>query len=241
MKILDNLLDYLSAQNVLVRNVTIGAHWTAVSTSGCGLASTMAEPHPHTGPSVREAGELTEKSAAELMRLARSEHLMEASVGMATLNSLIEIDEDEWSEVNAFEILAAHGAEKDVAIVGHFPFVPKLKEIARNLWIIEKRPRPGDLEADMTSEILPRCQVVGITGTAFINHTLESLLQLCQGAFVMVLGPTTPLTPRLFDYGIDAISGSKVVDEKQVLRYVSQGATFRQLHRHGIKLLTLVK
>ncbi|MBW2038193.1 MAG: hypothetical protein JRI46_01130 [Deltaproteobacteria bacterium] len=241
MKILEDLLDHFSPQDILVRDVRIGAHWTAVLTCGCGLASTMAEPPPHAGPSVREAGKLIEKDAAELMKLACSEHLMEASIGMATMNSLIEIEEDKWSEANASEILAAHGSGKDVAIVGHFPFVPKLKETARNLWIIEKRPQPGDLEADRALDILPRCQVVGITSTAFINHTLESLLQLCQGAFVMLLGPTTPLTPLLFDYGIDAISGSKVVDEEQVLRYVSQGATFQQLHHAGIKLLTMTR
>ncbi len=241
MKILEDLLDHFTLQDVPVRDVRIGAHWTVVLTRGCGLASTMAEPPPHAGPSVRGVGKLTEKGAAELMKLAHSEHFMEASIGMATMNSLIEIEEDKWSEANAFDILAAHGAGKDVAIVGHFPFVPKLKEIARNLWTIEKRPQPGDLEADRSSDILPRCQVVGITSTAFINHTLESLLELCQGAFVMLLGPTTPLTPLLFDYGIDAISGSKVVDEDQVLRHVSQGATFQQLHHAGVKLLTMTK
>jgi len=241
MKILEDLFHSCSAYDAPVREVRIGVHWTTVLTRHCGLASTMPDPHPHVGPSVREAGILTEKSLTELMKLALSEHLLEASIGMATINSLIEIDEVGCSETNAADILAARGTGKDVAIVGHFPFVPKLKEIARNLWVIEKRPQPGDLEEHRASDILPRCQVVGITSTSFINHTLESLLELCRGAFVMLIGPTTPLTPILFDYGIDAISGSKVVDEEEVLRYVSQGATFRQLHRHGVKLLTMTK
>jgi len=90
-------------------------------------------------------------------------------------------------------------------------------------------------------DILPQCHVVVITGTSFINHTLESLLELCREAFVMLIGPTTPLTPILFDYGIDAISGSKVVNEDQVMRYVSQGAIFRQLHHHGVRLLIMMK
>ena len=182
-----------------------------------------------------------EKGIGELMNLARSEKLLEASIGMATINSLIETDEAKCSEINAFDVLAQEGKGKDVSIIGHFPFVSKLKEIARNLWVIEQRPRPGDLEADRAVDILPRCQVVGITSTTFINHTLESLLALCQGAFVMLLGPSTPLTPLLFDYGIAAISGSLVVDEAQVVRHVTQGATFQQLHHAGIRLLTVTK
>ena len=241
MKILQNLLNHVATQTIPVREIRIGAHWTAVSTRGCGLASTIPDPHPHTAPSIREAGLLTEKDAIELTNLALSEHLMEASVGMATINSLIQIDAAEWSELNAFDILASRGAGQNIAIVGHFPFVSKLRDVAQNLWIIEKRPHPGDLEADKAAEILPQCQVVGITSTSLINHTLESLLALCHGAFVMLIGPTTPLTPILFDYGVDAISGSRVVDEEQVLRYVSQGATFQQLHRHGVKLLTMTK
>jgi len=241
MKILEDLLEHLTPSEVSLQDVIVGAHWTAVMTLRCGLASTMGDSHPHKGPSVRDAGNLTEKGITELMQLVRSESLMEASIGMATINSLIEIDENRCSEVNAFDLLAEQGAGKEVAVVGHFPFVPKLKEIAQNLWVIEQRPYPGDIEADRAAEILPRCQVVGITGTAFINHTLESLLALCRDAFVMLIGPTTPLTPLLFDYGVDAISGSQVVDEAQVVRYVTQGATFQQIHHAGVRLLTMTK
>ena len=239
MKILEDLLDHFSAYEAPLREVIIGAHWTAVLTQGCGLASTIENPHPHRGPTVHDAGRLTEKTSVELMHLVRSEGLMEASIGMATINSLIAIDEERCTETNAFDILAEQGQGKDVAVVGHFPFVPKLKEIVRNLWVIEQRPHPGDLEADRARDILPRCQVVGITSTTFINHTFESLLELCRDAFVMFLGPTTPLTPLLFDYGVDAISGSKVVDEARVIRHVKEGATFQQIHHAGVRLLTM--
>jgi hypothetical protein len=54
---------------------------------------------------------------------------------------------------------------------------------------------------------------------------------------VIVLGPTTPLSPVLFDYGVDMVSGTKVVDVEAVLRCISQGATFKQVK--GVRLLTL--
>jgi len=58
----------------------------------------------------------------------------------------------------------------------------------------------------------------------------------------MLLGPTTPMTPVIFDYGIDMISGSMVIDKERALTFIKQGANFRQLKRSGaIRLLTLQK
>jgi uncharacterized protein (DUF4213/DUF364 family) len=240
MKILNDVINSLPHRGTKVREIHVCAHWTAVLSKRCGLASTFKEEgHPHKG--VRDVGHLTKKNASELALYSRSEHLLEASIGMAAINSLIDIDESTCIEANAYEILLEKGRGKNVAVVGHFPFLSMLKDSVKNLWIIEKRPLEGDLREDVAEEILPQCDVVGITGTTFINHTLEGLLAHCKESFVAMIGPTTPLTPVLFDYGIDVISGSKVVDHHEVIRFISQGATFKELHRHGVKLLTMMR
>ncbi len=240
MKILEDVIDSLPHRDTKVGEIHVCAHWTAVLSKHCGLASTFKEEgHPHKG--VSDVGGLTEKNAFELALYSRSEHLLEASIGMAALNSLIDIDESKCVEANAYEILSEKGKGKNVAVVGHFPFLSMLRESVRNLWVIEKRPSEGDLPEEAAGEILPQCDVVGITGTAFINHTLEDLLAQCKGSFVALIGPTTPLTPVLFDYGIDVISGSKVVEPQEVIRFISQGATFKELHHHGVRLLTMMR
>ncbi|UCD70973.1 MAG: DUF364 domain-containing protein [Syntrophobacterales bacterium] len=240
MKILDDVIDSLSHGEPKVREIHVCAHWTAVLSRYCGLASTFKEEvHPHKG--VRDVGHLMERSAFELALYSRSENLLEASIGMAAINSLIDIDESRCVEANAYEIILEKGRGRNVAIVGHFPFIPMIEESAKNLWVIEKRPLEGDLPEEAAQEILPQCDVVGITGTSFINHTLEDLLAQCKGSFIALIGPTTPLTPVLFDYGIDVISGSKVVEPQVVIRFISQGATFKELHHHGVKLLTMMR
>ena len=47
--------------------------------------------------------------------------------------------------------------------------------------------------------------------------------------------------PVLFDFGIHAICGTRVTDEAEVVRHISQGACFKQLRGHGVRLLTMVK
>ena len=159
---------------------------------------------------------------------------------MATINSLLEIDEGRCLDVNAGDLLVEKGRGKKVALIGHFPFVPKLRQAAKELWVIERQPRDRDLGEEQSERLVPQADVVGITGTAFTNHTIEHLLALCRPeAYVIVLGPTSPLSPVLFDYGVDVVSGTKVVDPGVVLCCVSQGATFRQLK--GIRLLTMKK
>jgi len=162
MTILDQIISSL-ARDSEVRQVCCGIHWTAVVSRHCGLSSTFQDPPPHG--QVRDVGFLTQKTALELVDYARSDVQLEASIGMATLNSLIDINEGRCVELNAFEILAEKGKGKDVAVVGHFPFVPKLQSLARKLWVIEKRPREGDLPAEDAEKVLPRAEVVAITGT----------------------------------------------------------------------------
>jgi uncharacterized protein (DUF4213/DUF364 family) len=237
MKILDDLISTLREDSA-VQGIYVCVFWTAVVSRHCGLASTLHEGHPHH-KIVREPGKLRSKSALELAEYAKSDHLLEASIGMAAINSLIDIDEARCTEKNAFEALAEKGKDKNIAIVGHFPWIPKLKKIARNLWVIEQRPREGDLPAEASEEILPKADVVGLTGTAFTNHTIEKLLELSKGKFIVMIGPTSPLSPVLFDYGVDVIGGTKIVDPEKVVRFITEGAT--HIQTEGIKHLNMFR
>lgn len=239
MKILEDLILSLKGNDFPVKSVHTCVFWTAVVSKHCGLSSTFRDEKPSHERGVKDVGNLTRKTALELAEYARSESLLEASIGMAAINSLIVIDESKWIEKNAFEIILEKGEGENVAIVGHFPWIPKLGGKVKNLWVLEQRLREGDLPAKQADRILPQCDVVGITGTSFINHTLEGLLNLCKKAFVVMIGPTTPLSPFLFDYGIDVICGTQVVEAEKLIRSISEGATFKEVT--GVRLLTLAK
>ena len=238
MKIIDDLLSVLN-YDALIKGMCQGPFQTAVLTLGCGLASTPHDSGPHHSRTpVAEAGLLMEKDVRALAHMAKSVSPLEAAIGMATINSLIEVDEHKCQEVNAGDLLAKKGEGKRVAIVGHFPFVSQLRTVAKELWVIERNPQEGDSTEAESEKIIPQADVIGITGTAFTNHTLERLLSLCGSkAYVMILGGTTPLSTILFDYGINAVSGARVIDPETVLCCISQGATFRQIR--GMRLLTM--
>ena len=240
MKILDDLVSTLNMEP-RVKDIRQGLFHTGVLTDRCGLAATLPrDALQQEHPSVIEPGDLLQKSTSELVRMAYSDIITEAAIGMATINSLLEVDENRYLNLNAGNLIAERGMGKKVAIVGHFPFIPDLRKAAKELWVIEKNPREGDATETEASNFIPQADVVGITGTSFTNHTLEQLLELCNpDAYIVILGDTAPLSSVLFDYSIDAVSGTKVVDPELALRCVSQGANYRQIR--GIIKLTMTK
>lgn len=248
MNLLDALLAHLPDGKI--RDVRVGAFWTAVvaqvnGATRCGLAATLhnVADHHHTDqPDVRDAGTLYAREARALAELARAASRMEASIGVATINALLPPPREPSAHINAEEVIAREGAGKRVALVGHFPFVPRLRARVGTLWVLEEQPRGDDLPARAATAIIPQADVLAITGTTIINHTFDALMALRRAdARVLVLGPSTPLSPILFEYGVDFISGAIVENVDAVLRGVSEGATFRQLHRLGVRLVTLAR
>lgn len=239
MKVLDDLISTLNPE-AKVRDIRLGLFHTAVLTRNCGLAATLPrDALRQEQPSVGETGSLLEKNALELARMSCSDNILEAVVGIAAINSLLEVNEEQCRELNASQLIADRGKGKKVAIVGHFPFIPRLREVVKQLWVIEKNPREGDFTEAEAENLIPQADVVGITGTAFTNHTIEKLLQLCRPqAYVVIVGDTAPLSPVLFDHGINAICGTRVIDPRLALHCVSQGATYQQIK--GIRQLTMV-
>jgi len=246
MQVIADLLETLPDGEVL--DVRIGLHWIAVvlETGGvqrCGLASTLraADEAEHAkGPDVPQAGQLELYSGRELAALALNNQPTLASVGIAAINALLPLNPHLWREDNAGEVLARYGQGRRVALIGHFPFVSQLRSLVGDLQVLELVPQDGDLPASAAPEVLPHAEVVAITGMTLANHTLDGLLGLCDPkAQVMVLGPSTPLSPVLFDHGVDIISGAVVTAVEPVVHILSQGGSFRQIHRAGVRLVNM--
>ena len=145
MTVVDELLAGLETDSP-VKEVVVGALWTAVVLDStpphCGLASSVIvrRHYEHEAPPVPRAGQLLESSARDLAEGLRSSSFLEASIGMATLNSLLEVDEEACEKINAAEVIIERGTGRDVAIVGHFPFVDRVRSKAKNCWVIELEP-----------------------------------------------------------------------------------------------------
>ena len=74
------------------------------------------------------------------------------------------------------------------------------------------QPEWGDYPAEAAEVLLPQQDFVFMTGATFANKTMPRLLELSKHAVTVLVGPSVPLHPILFDYGANGLSGFTVTD-----------------------------
>jgi uncharacterized protein (DUF4213/DUF364 family) len=215
-------------EKAAVRRCLVGQSWTMVESEGIGLAMTHTDDRSHWALRDPLAG----RALIDLSAHVRSWNVCEACIGLAALNAHYnrrerveallgrELPGSRYEPV--FAAMAQEVEGKKVAVIGRFPGLEDLAKLCR-LSILERRPQPGDLPDFACEYVLPEQDYVFITGTTIINKTLPRLLQLCAGARVVLVGPSVPLTPAWFDWGVDVIAGSVDTEPERLWTNVSEG------------------
>ena len=244
--LLDRILETLPP-NWHTDSIHIGLNWTVSVVQNqagqrrAGLAATPA-PKRVAAQSQLQYGPnppaITD--AASLACSARAGDPVEAAVGLATLNALLQPDPAQLAHIDAADWLVSHGRGRKVALVGRFPFIDELKPVVAQLWVLELNPQPDEYPANQAPLLIPQADVVAITSSTLVNHTLAGLLALARPeAKIMLLGPSTPLTPILFEFGVELLSGVQVVDLEATLASVAQSGNFQKMK--GVQRVTLQK
>ncbi len=222
--------------NLKVCDVRIGLGYTGVklSTGQAGVCHTLAD-EPVCCQKIDRAGTFSGSLALEIARLADSWKLGEAVVGVATINALSEIvlqtSTDRYSITENADCTDQIEINNDdtVAMAGYIrPFIPFIRSKAKTLYIMERNPRVQDedvLPDSACSEIIPKADIVIITGTAVANGTIDTLLELSRNAReVAVVGPTASMIPDpLFKRGATMMGGISVTNSERLLQVISEG------------------
>lgn len=226
-----------------VEDVLIGIHWTMVRADGVGMAMTP----PDGVRSIPGAGSFRGRPLRELAALAKSWHPLEAALGVAALNAHFnapptlaktwDFHPETQANESVFTAMMDQLAGKKVAVVGHFPYLESLASIC-DLSILERHPLPGDLPDPACEYILENQDYFFITGVTLINKTLPRLLELGRQAQIIMVGPSVPLTPLWFEWGVSALAGTAVLDAERTWLHVAQGGD-RSVFKHGAQMVKL--
>ena len=237
MNLLESLIE--KVPKVPVDEVTIGVFSTLIKAGDLsGIASTLHTDKPHQR--IPNSGQLRSYNLQELAKFSLDRNLITASIGVAAINCFHNSQKLKYRFKNAKEIILEKGKNLKVGVIGHFPFLSKMKPYFSELYIFEKEPQTGDLSEIEIPRLLPQCEVVALTATSITNHTFSKIMKYCSdNAFVIMLGPTTPLSPLLFDYGLDVIAGTIVEDYEVFKRHVIEATPTKYLK--GKKFVILNK
>lgn len=148
---------------------------------------------------------------------------LEVSIAMACINSCLP-KPDKILTGNVFDILYKEVKKSKTAFIGHFPRAEKWRREGLDISIIELIPRPGDIRWDESESALENSDIVFITGVTFLNKTFKEVIEKTPNAkYRVLMGPSAPVVPELFDYGIQILGGTYIEDEELALKYWQRG------------------
>ena len=230
--IYDRLLGELPNVGV-VHDCVVSKSWILVRSEAVGMAVGVAKSPGDLRQPQSIQPPLAGASLRDVAACLKSWDLSEAAAALAALNSFLNSPQrvQSWlrgplEDVESNQVFVRMSSElegKNVAVVGHFPGLEQLADHCR-LVILERNPREGDLPDFAAEYVLPEQDYVFITGTALVNKTLPRLLELSARAQVVLVGPSVPLTPLWFEWGVDILAGCVVTDAARVWAAARQGA-----------------
>ncbi|MEG0027481.1 MAG: DUF364 domain-containing protein [Raoultibacter sp.] len=239
-------------EDILVTDCCLGTHWCYVEAE-CGMGVSFAT----SGGAKRNFTQnLSGLSLREVAELSKSWNFPEASLGVAALNAWysrpalvdplgatydapVEMPDGTIRKIDAFELYRPRLAGKRVTIVGHFPHVERIGEIA-DLTVLERNCTNALDTPDPACEyLIPSQDFVFMTGVTNINKTAPRLLDLAKNATVIMVGPSVIPSPFLFDWGVEMLAGSVVADPEKTKVAVKLGAG--QLFGEALQMMSIVK
>ena len=239
----DRLIDPIP-EDLTVTAASVGPKWCRITSceGGAGMAFSMPAS---TRPALHENGEFVGARLRDVAQRAKSWNLAEAGMGMAAVNSWHSLPararangfapcaDNNWAK--SFHPYREATRGRKVAVIGHFPFAPAALSEAGELFVFERNPVEGDYPDSASEYLLPECDYVFITGSSFVNKTIPRLLELSRNATTVMIGPSTPASPILFDYGVDVITAF-ACDQGALLDEALDGNLLGGMYEAGMRV-----
>jgi uncharacterized protein (DUF4213/DUF364 family) len=220
--------------DAVVEQVAVGFRFIGIVAGGrVGLSSLLG-----ACPAGADAGlpeTVLGRTAAEAAKNLAADSPFAICLGLAAVNAANAPDpaSDIEAAITAENLIVDLGRDKSVGLVGHFPFTEALRQAANRFHLFELREVPGAVERNQWEAVLAGLDLLAVTGTALLTRQMAFYLSHAAQAVIVILGPTTPLSPVLFDFGADYLCGSVVTDNRRVLDGVRAGLPFRALKKSG--------
>jgi uncharacterized protein len=249
-----------------VERVVVGLFFTGVKLSN-GCAGSCATPIktipeavccPSSAMAMPFPGKLAGRKAADLAQEALSSHGIRRAIGVAAINALAEFcwqrrphPEIEVSlGIDAFDATQIEMGDNVVVVGAFVPFLKELKRRRQPFLVLEQDPatlKPDELPffrpAEKAAKVLPKADVVLITGSTLVNNTLEGLLALVRPeARVTIVGPSVGMLPDAFlARGADILGCVRITMPDAFLDLLAEGGSGYHFFGRSAQKLVLAR
>jgi len=228
LEIYDLLLDVTGDNKAVVEDFLVGLTWTYCRSEATGLCMTSEL----RDRSFDWPGSIKDQSIGKLASLITDWHAMKSSMAMAAINSVVNTNLPDNSNILSPESNSAnlavlnhflpHIINKQSVVIGRYPGLEALQK-EHSLQVVEINPGPNDLPAQAVEYVLPNAEWVFLTGTSIANKTFPRLMELSKNATVVLMGPSVPWLEELSEFGVDFLAGVTVQDEQRLRQVIAEG------------------
>ena len=237
-------------EKISVDDVVIGVFVTGVklSTGHAGVAFTPVGEMPEavccptSAARMPAAGSFGKTPVLEILPYALDRNVLKIAIGVAALNAVSQVVLESAEpagfsivkDMDGFDLLGIT-REETVSLVGAFgPYIHRLKMMGNPFFVIERNPqtpRPDEMkffrpESEMGAT-LERSDVAILTGTAIVNHSIDSILPHIRNVKrTGIIGPTASMIPdAFFRRGVSVMAGVQVSDPEKMSGILKQGGS----------------
>ena len=236
-----------------VKKVVIGLELMAVELDdgSLGLSYVLTDRLQGQCKSLSESGQLGGLPAQDLADWALNrENDIKSGLGIAVLSA---VAHHFYTEENLQQVDAGNAFSLDkndvVGFIGYIaPIVKQVRPRVNRVIIFDKGKENFTKEvcpSYQQKELLPLCDVIFISGSTLINHTIDSLMAYCQSARqTIITGLSTCLYPMAFkNTPVTHLAGMywKPENKEKIFNKVGQAAGMIHLVHLGKKLTIELK
>lgn len=246
--------------DIIISDVCVGLRITAVilSDGSYGVAGTMDDQGTHCAKENRDFGAFTPSkirgsSLSSLFSSAKSSNIL-MSLKIAVMNALSSriISESGYKvieDADPVDLIDLSGG-KNITIVGAFhSYIRKISSTPNTLHVLElDREALADehkkfyVPSSEYKTLVPRSDIVIITGLTLVNNTIDGLLEACNSrSKVIVTGPSSSLLPDLlFSKGVNMIGATRITDPDLLLTVAAEGGAGYHLFKYCARKICIL-
>jgi uncharacterized protein (DUF4213/DUF364 family)/nucleoside-triphosphatase THEP1 len=251
-------------RDIKVERVVIGQFFSGIKlATGSGGASFSPKKPVITSRNYRSlpksivsAGRLSGRRVGDFLDEVWDDAGASRALGIAVLNGLADTawrlrPHPGWIldvGIDALTAVQPQPGEKVVMVGAFVSYVKRLREAGQPLTVLELDPSPLTEEelvhfqpADQAPKVVPRADLLLMTGSTLVNDTMDDLLALIEPQTrVAVIGPSVPLLPDvLAHHGADLLASIRITNPDHFLDVLAEGGGAQGIYDGSAELVVL--
>lgn len=214
-----------------VDRVIIGFNWTLVRAGDlCGIARSPSRD-TEGARTIRPESGFVGRSLRDLAQYLKSMDPLQRALGLAAVNAYWNRTDPPNETVGYLSprggLASIEAPGNGAIIVGGFRGALQRLPEAR---IVEREPKDGDIPADEAAAAYAEASILAITAQTLMNGSLAPILSASDMVpYRLLVGPSCPACPVLFNYGLDEVFGAVIIDPDAAETFILESGTMIML------------